>query len=71
MKWRGEVHLWPYSTGRGQAVDQRDAGDRIQVIEIVAADFDEALKLVRQFREGLSRNPAVWQAPIMSLVRVP
>lgn len=68
-EWHAEIHVWPHSTGRGQDVDQKEAGERVQTLEVRADSIEDALRLVVLFRNGIVTNPMVWQAPIMKLVR--
>lgn len=67
--WQAEIHVWPHSTDRGGTVDQKEAGDRVRYIDVMAESIEGALKLVKLYRDGIVTNPMVWQAPIMSIKR--
>lgn len=69
MRWAAEIHVWPHSSGRGQVVDQKEAGDRVQHFECNADDIADALALAQTFAKGIETNPMVWRAPIMALAR--
>jgi hypothetical protein len=66
-RWRITIVVWPHSTGKGREADQEAAGDREQEFWVDALDIEDAMRMARCFAEGLERNPAVWQAPIMGV----
>lgn len=70
ITWRGEVHVWPHSTGRGKSVDEEAVGGRVRTIEVKAETIEQALNLVQLYREGIRTNPMVWQAPIFKVERI-
>ncbi len=67
--WRATVAVWPHSSGKGADVDQAFCGDRLQYLDFLAEDIDDALRVVKGFVRGIETNPAVWQAPIIGLAR--
>jgi len=68
-EWIAEIHVWPHSTGRGQQVDQKDAGERVQKITLRADGIQAALRMAEVFAKGIETNPMVWQAPIFGVTR--
>lgn len=68
-RWEAEIHVWPHSSGRGQCVDQKEAGDRVRKIEVIADRIDDAIRLVNLYREGIETNPMVWRAVVYGLAR--
>jgi hypothetical protein len=69
-RWQITIEAWPHSTGKGQTVDQAAAGERAQLYEANAHDMKQALIYAEHIVRGIEANPMVWQAPIMSIVRV-
>lgn len=68
-RWLAEIHVWPHSTERGRETDQKEAGDRVQKIEVTGDSIDDALKAANLFRLGVETNPMVWRAPIFKIER--
>lgn len=68
-KWAVTIEIWPHSTGRGQSIDQKEAGERVHTLTVEADDIHRALKAVKLFTDGIETNPMVWQAPIMKIER--
>jgi hypothetical protein len=66
-RWRITIEAWPHSTGAGKDADQKTAGERTNYFYVDANDITEAMKMARCFQEGMLRNPAVWEAPIMGV----
>ncbi|KAB2751818.1 hypothetical protein [Brucella anthropi] len=69
-QYKGIVHVWPYSTGRGQDVDQKEAGERVREIVVNAQHIGEALEKIELYREGIKTGPMVWEAPIISIEQI-
>lgn len=67
FKWRATIHVWPHSSGRGADIDQKEAGERVQTVEVSADRIDAALAMVNLYRRGIETNPMVWQAVIYGL----
>jgi hypothetical protein len=68
--FRGYGERWPYSTGKGQEFDQKNAGDRQWSIEVEADDLSDALDKVELYRTGIESSPHVWMAPIHKIEQV-
>ncbi len=66
LRWRITIEAWP----RG-AFDQAAAGERSSEYVVTAQDIRGALVHAEDIQEGIRRNPAVWEAPIMGIVRIP
>jgi hypothetical protein len=62
------IECWPHSTGRGNTVDQKQAGLRSQDYEVCADSIKEAMQVADAICVGLTQNPVVWQTPITSIV---
>lgn len=71
MRWRVTISVWPYSTGKGQAVDKAAAGAAEGDLYFYcdAENFRDAVKFAECFARGVKANPAVWEAPIMGVHR--
>lgn len=67
--WHITIEAWPYSTGAGNEADQKAAGDRRKTFRVRAEDFHQASSFARTLAAGVKANPAVWQAPIVSVVQ--
>jgi hypothetical protein len=67
-RWKATIQCWPYSTGKGADVDQKNAGERELIVDLGhCADIDEAMRMAATFRRGMETSPHVWQAPITKL----
>lgn len=69
-RWKVTIDRWPYSTGKGQDVDQLNAGERTSVFEVRATDISEALVKAKLYQQGIESSPHVWQAPISKIEQV-
>lgn len=69
-KFKGVVHVWPHSTGKGQEADQESAGERVREVIVRANTLREALEKVELYRDGIETGPMVWQAPIQSVEQI-
>lgn len=69
-RWQIFIEVWPHSTGHGQSADQAAAGDRQQSYEVQAENISDALVLAKHIVEGIRSNPAVWEAPITSIMLI-
>lgn len=67
MQWTVTIEVWPYSTGKGQEIDQKNAGDRVQCFDVEADDIFQALKLAKSIQTGMKSSPHVWEAPIVGI----
>lgn len=70
-RWQVTIEAWPHSTGDGAEADQEACGERSVTHVVGAEDIDHALRIANLIREGVLRNPRVWQAPIVAIVKVP
>lgn len=67
-RWKAKILCWPYSTGKGSDVDQKNAGERERVVDLGScASVGEALDKALLFKRGMEDSPHVWQAPIVRL----
>lgn len=69
-EWRVKILRWPYSTGKGADVDQKAAGDRETTFLVKGDTIGHALQQALLYQAGVLSNPAVWQAPIVSIEAV-
>lgn len=69
-EWRVKILRWPYSTGKGADVDQKAAGDRETSFTVRAESIGQALQQALLYQAGVLSNPAVWQAPIVSIEKI-
>ena len=69
-KWAVKIETWPYSTGKGSAVDQEACGDRSSTYTIEAGCIRAALEKSELIVHGIRTNPRVWLAPIVSITVV-
>lgn len=67
--WKITIEAWPHSTGRGQAIDQKDAGERSASYVVRAQDAKDALQFAEAIAMGIRSNPMVWRAPITAIVK--
>jgi hypothetical protein len=65
--WLIRIEAWPHSTGRGQEVDQAQAGKREQTFVVSAQDAKDALERAELIAQGMRTNPMVWRAPIIEI----
>jgi hypothetical protein len=65
--WLIRIEAWPHSSGRGQDVDQAQAGPRQQSFVVRAIDARGALERAELIAEGMRTNPMVWRAPITEI----
>lgn len=70
MRWEITIEAWPYSTGKGADNDQKAAGERVRRFYVYAEDMREAYKLAQAYSEGVRSHDAVWEAPIMGIMRI-
>lgn len=68
--WEVIIETWPHSTGRGNTVDQMQAGARQATYEIQADSIQEALKLSEIICLGIHQNPIVWQTKITRIMQL-
>lgn len=61
------IEAWPYSLGKGRAVDQSHAGAREQTFIVRASDIADALEKATLFQRGMLTSPWVHQAPITEI----
>ena len=59
--YRVTFQVWPFDRQ-----PQELCGPEIQHWDISAKDFEDACCAAEMFIAGIKRNPAVWQAPIMT-----
>jgi hypothetical protein len=57
--------VWPFFS-----IPQEQAGERQQAYVFRADSFDDACELARVYIAGVKANPAVWQAPIISVAKI-
>lgn len=69
--WRITVEAWPYSTGAGSEADQKAAGARSANYDVKADGLRDVVRLAEAIAMGVSANPHVWRAPIVSIVQMP
>ncbi len=67
--WTAIIHVFPHSSGKGSCVDQALAGERVQSFDFQADGINDAMHLAKAFAKGIETNPAVWEAPIISLAQ--
>lgn len=65
-----EIRVWPFSTGKGRDVDQKNAGEAVQHFRVEADGMSSALHKANLIAIGILTNPHVWQAPIYKIVRI-
>lgn len=70
-RWKITVEAWPFSTGQGNVVDQKNAGPRSADYYVEARDATDALRLAQAIQQGVKASPHVWEAPITALVQLP
>lgn len=66
-RWLIRIKAWPHSTGRGQEIDQAQAGEPESTFVVKANDMKEALKCGELIVMGMRTNPIVWLAPITEI----
>ena len=71
MRWKITIEAWPHSTGNGNEADQAAAGDRSSEYVVTAQDIKGAMVHAEDIQVGIKHNPAVWEAPIVGIVRIP
>lgn len=62
--WKVTIEAWPFST-----FDQSLAGERSRNYVVRAVDIGDALKAAEHIATGIRSNPAVWRAPITSIIK--
>lgn len=71
MRWKITIEAWPYATGNGNTADQAAAGERSSEYVVTARDIKSAMAHAESIQSGIRHNPAVWEAPIVAIVRCP
>ena len=71
MRWRITIEAWPCSAGNGNEPDQAAAGERSSEYVVTAQDIRGALTHAEDIQVGIRHNPAVREAPITGIVRIP
>jgi hypothetical protein len=68
-RWRITIEPHPFSSGKGAEADRKAAGadEGSHHFYVDAGDIREAMKMAQCFAEGMKRNPAVWEAPIIGV----
>jgi len=69
-KYRVTIEAWPFSTNLGEAVDQKNAGQRRNNFIVTADGMSDAYKQAELITIGMRTNPKVWQTPIISIIQV-
>jgi hypothetical protein len=64
-KWRITIENWVYS-----GIDQKLAGSKKNDYDIEADGIDMAVSFAHAIVKGIRTNPAIWEAPIISIVQV-
>lgn len=68
-EWQVSIEIWPYSTGNGRDEDQKACGERTRTFTVIAHDIFDVIEQAKMIVHGIKTNPAVWQAPIKSIVQ--
>lgn len=72
-RWKVTVEAWPFSpaTQHGETMEiaQKRAGERSASYVVRAVDMGDAFKAAEHIAMGIRANPAVWRAPITSIVK--
>lgn len=68
--WLIIIEAWPYSTDEGVVADQKAAGQRVNTFTVQADDMRAAFKSAELIANGIRANPRVWQAPIVSIMKM-
>ena len=67
-RWRISIAVHPFSGACRKAAAADDGPHNFYVD---ARDIREAMKMAECFQQGMQRNPAVWEAPILGVSREP
>jgi hypothetical protein len=67
--WKVVIEVWPHSTGRGQTIDQKQAGDRVAEYTVRGDTIKDALAVVGAIEAGIKHNPIVWKTSVTSIVQ--
>lgn len=65
-RWRISIEVYPFSGADPKAAGSEDGPHNFYVD---ANDIREAMKMAECFQQGMKRNPAVWEAPILGVHR--
>lgn len=72
FNWKITIEAWPHSIGgQSQAETQVACGGRIHTFKHFCSDFSEAFEAATLLSKGMLTNPVMWQAPIVSIQRMP
>lgn len=67
--WKVTIEAWPHSSGRGNVIDQKEAGERVQSFAVRADNMEDALQAAEFIAQGMRTNPMVWRAPITAIIQ--
>jgi len=65
-RWRISIEVYPFQ-GADRKAAAADDGPHYFFVD--AHDIREAMKMAECFQQGMKRNPAVWEAPILGVYR--
>lgn len=69
--WKVTIEAWPFFCGTDKTTEeaQSAAGNRSASYAVRAVDIADALRMAEAIAMGIRANPAVWRAPITSIIK--